>query len=191
MRRTFSIAALVAVLSGTAFLVAPAASAATVYPPPLCTPTTGAQSAGGHQVGETFSVTLTPVCIFTPGATVTITVNGQVVGTKVADASGSVTVTINVASATSLLVEDPVRAPGQCGANSLSANGPSQVAQTNVTQTAAFDVLCPGAVPQAQQGRVAFTGANVARMAALALALIGIGSVLVVGNRRRRAHAGS
>jgi len=193
MRRTFSIAALMAVLSGAAMLIAPAASAQTGYPPPPCRPLDGTQYAGAFQIGETFTEALTPVCLFTPGADITVTVNGQSVTPppKAAEANGSVNVTVFVESATSLLIDDPVRVSSRCGRNVIVATGPSQVARANVTQTATFDVLCPGAVPRAVQGRVAFTGANVTIMAAVALALVGIGALLVVANRRRKAHPGS
>ncbi len=193
MRRTFSIAALMAVLSGAAMLIAPAASAQTGYPPPPCTPLDGTQYAGAFQIGETFTEALTPVCLFTPGADITVTVNGQSVTPppKAAEANGSVNVTVFVESATSLLIDDPVRVSSRCGGNVIVATGPSQVARANVTQTATFDVLCPGAVPRAVQGRVAFTGANVTIMAAVALALVGIGALLVVANRRRKAQPGS
>ena len=199
MRRTFSIAALMAVLSGAAFVVAPAASAQTGYPPPVCSPLTGTSFAGSHAIGETFSTTLRPVCVFTPGTTVTVSVNGVVVGTKVADASGSVSVTVFVESATSLLIDDPVRVPGHCGPdNRIVATGFSEVARAEVTQTAAFEVLCPvagrpgaGQVPRARQGGVAFTGDNIALMVAAAAVLLGVGTGLVVTNRRRKAQAGS
>ncbi|MBA3267803.1 MAG: hypothetical protein H0T70_06035 [Acidimicrobiia bacterium] len=182
-----------AVLSGAAMLIAPAASAQTGYPPPPCTPLDGTQYAGAFQIGETFTEALTPVCLFTPGADITVTVNGQSVTPppKAAEANGSVNVTVFVESATSLLIDDPVRVSSRCGGNVIVATGPSQVARANVTQTATFDVLCPGAVPRAVQGRVAFTGANVTIMAAVALALVGIGAVLVVANRRRKAQPGS
>lgn len=193
MRRTFSIAALMALLSGAAMLIAPAASAQTGYPPPPCRPLDGTQYDGAHQIGETFTAVLAPVCLFTPGANITVTVNGQSVTPppKAAEANGTLNVTVFVESATSLLIDDPVRVSSQCGRNTIVATGPSQVARANVTQTSTFDVLCPGAVPRAVQGRVAFTGANVTIMAAVALALVGIGAVLVVANRRRKAHPGS
>ena len=191
MRRILSITALMAVVSGAAFIVAPPASAQ--YPPPLCSPTTGTQYAGAHAIGTTFTAVLTPVCVFTPGASVAVTVNGQAVTPppKTADASGSVSVTVFVESATSLLIDDPVRVASRCGSNTIVATGPSEVAQANVTQSATFDVLCPGAVPRAVQGRVAFTGANVALLAAVALALVGVGALLVVANRRRRSQTGN
>jgi len=202
MRRTFSIAALMAVLSGAAMLIAPAASAQTGYPPPPCRPLDGTQYAGAFQIGETFTEALTPVCLFTPGADITVTVNGQSVTPppKAAEANGSVNVTVFVESATSLLIDDPVRVSSRCGGNVIVATGPSQVARANVTQTATFDVVCPGAPgatppgatpPRAVRGRVAFTGANVALLAGVALALVGIGAVLVVANRRRKAQPGS
>jgi len=55
-----------------------------------------------------------------------------------------------------------------------------------------FDLVCPGAPggpAGAKPGRVAFTGANIATWAAVALALVGLGALLVTLNRRR--HAGS
>jgi len=188
MRRSFSIAALVAFLGSAAFLVAPPAMAQTSGYPPTCNPVDGVQDAGTHQIGETFQVTLSPVCLFDPGTNVGVTVNGQTVGTKVVDANGAITVTIRVVSATELSIDDPVSVRGQCGQNNVVGNGPSATAGRNVAETAIFNVACPGpggGVARPVSGRVAFTGANIAKWAAVALALIGIGAVLVVANRRR------
>lgn len=195
MRRTFSIAALVSMLGAITLLGAPAASAQTGYPPGPCTPLTGAQDAGSHLVGQSFSTTLEPVCVFTPGSNVNIVVNGQVVGTKVANANGFVTVNITVGPSCGtvrLQVNDPVTVNGTLGANNIVATGPSSVARANVTQTAVFRVLCPSAAGVAKpvRGRVAFTGANILRWSAVAIALVLLGSVLVVANRRRQAARG-
>jgi hypothetical protein len=189
MRRSFSIAALVAFVGSAAFLAAAPAVAQTPGYPPTCNAADVAQNAGVHQIGETFRVTLAPPCVFTPGASVNVTVDGQTVGTKVADASGFITVTIHVVSATELQIDDPVSVRSQCGGNSLVGTGPSQAdGGATVSQTVTFSVACPGpggGVAQPVSGRVAFTGANIAKWAAVALALVAIGALLVVANRRR------
>ncbi len=191
MRRTVSIAALVALVGGLAFLAAPSAMAQTPGYPPTCNPVDGVQDAGSHQIGETFKVNLLPTCLFNPGSNIAVTVNGQSVGTKVAAADGSITVTVRVVSATELSIEDPVSVVGQCGQNKIVGTGPSATAGRNVTQTAFFTVVCPGVNPPGGgvvtpvKGTVAFTGANIAKWAGLALALIAIGAVLVILNRRR------
>jgi len=179
------VASLVTMLGALMFLAAPAAQAQTGYPPGACTTTTGAQDAGGHLVGDVFTITLAPVCLFTPGASVTVVVNGVNVGTKVATAQGFITVTIRVNSQTELLIEDPVSVAGQCGTNTVVATGPSTLANGTVTQTGTFQVLCPKGAATPVQGRVAFTGANIARWSAVALALVMLGGTLVVADRRR------
>lgn len=188
-------AALVSMLGAITLLGAPAASAQVGYPPGPCTPLSGAQDAGSHLVGQSFSTTLEPVCGFTPGASVNITVDGQVVGTKVADANGFVTVNITVGQSGNqikLIVNDSVTVNGSCGGNNIVGTGPSSVARANVSQTAVFRVLCPSGAGVAQpvRGRVAFTGANILRWSAVAIALVLLGSVLVVANRRRQAARG-
>jgi len=189
MRRTFSVAALVAFAGSAALLLAPPAMAQTAGYPPTCNPADIPQDAGSHNVGDTFQVRLEPPCVFTPGREVAVSVNGTKVGKKTADASGFVTVTVRAVSATEFSIEDPVSVVARCGNNSAVGNGPSAAAGTNVTQTANFRLVCPG-VPGGGpvtpvKGSVAFTGANIAKWAAVALALIGVGAVLVVADRRR------
>ncbi len=194
MRRTYlSVAALVAFVGGAALLVAPPAMAQTPGYPPTCNVADIPIGAGGHNVGDTFTVTLSPACTFTPGAAVNVTVNGQSVPNKVANASGSVTLRITAVSATQFSIDDPVNVVARCGGNSAVGTGPSAVARTNVTQTANFTLVCPGVAGGTVTpvtGSVAFTGANIAKWAAVALALILFGAVLVVLNRRR-SHAES
>jgi len=190
MRRTVSIVALVALVGGLAFLAAPSAMAQTPGYPPTCNPVDGVQDEGTHQIGSTFKAKLLPICLFNPGSNIAVSVNGQAVGTKVAAAEGSITVTVRVVSATELSIEDPVSVVGQCGQNKIVGTGPSATAGRNVTQTAFFTVVCPGVNPPGGvvtpvRGTVAFTGANIAKWAAVALALIAIGAVLVIFNRRR------
>jgi hypothetical protein len=166
--------------------MAPAAGAQTGYPPGACTATIGSQDAGSHAVGESFSIRLTPTCIWDAGSAVGIVVNGQSVGTKAANADGTVTVNVVVTSPTVLTINDPVNVTGHCGANTIVGTGKSSVAGgATVTQTASFTVVCPTPAAQAVKARVAFTGANIARWGAIALALLAVGSLLVVADRRR------
>lgn len=184
-RKTVGAAAsLVAMLGTVLFLAAPVAQAQTGYPPGVCTTTTGAQDAGGHLVGDTFTINLAPVCTFVPGTSVTVVVNGVNIPGKTANAQGFVTVTVRINSQTEILIDDPVRVPAQCGTNTVVATGASPSGVT-VSQTGTFQLLCPRGAATPVQGRVAFTGANIARWSAVALALVMLGGTLVVADRRR------
>ncbi len=189
MRRTFSVAALVAFVGSAALLLAPPAMAQTPGYPPTCNVADIPQDAGTFNVGDTFQVALSPSCVFTPGSTVAVTVNGTSVGTKTADGSGFIHVTVRVVSATQLEIDDPISVVARCGTNSVVATGPSQAAGRTVTQTGTFRINCGtaggGGAATPVKGSVAFTGANIAKWAAVALALIGVGAVLVVADRRR------
>lgn len=182
-RRVPALTALMAMVGASLLLLAPPVSAQT-YPPGPCTVLVGDSgnlASGG--VGQTLTLTIRAVCVFTPGTTVNVTVNGQAAGTKPVNADGSVTVTVNVLSTTELSINPVVR--GQCGTNSVSLNGPSSAAGTNVTQNASFSVLCPAAAATPVKGRVAFTGGNIFRWGAIALFLVAVGGGLVMAERRR------
>ena len=174
-------------------LVVPApAGAQTGYPPGACTPLSSAHDAGAHNIGDVFTVRMMPVCLFDPGSIVDLTVNGQGIGTKAADAGGGVNVQVRVVSATQLEIDDPITVASQCGANNIVATGPSSAARARVTHTATFTVLCPGAQPAtAVRGRVAFTGDNILRWSAVAAVLIVLGGFIVTTTRRRRGRAAS
>lgn len=178
-----ALSSLIAILGTMVLLVAPGAQAQT-YPPGACTVTVGAQDAGGHLVGDTFTVTLAPVCLFAPGSQVGVVVNGVFIVNKIASAQGTINVTIKVNSQNELLIDDPVSVRGQCGTNTVVGTGTSSSGLT-LTQTGTFQVLCPTGAATPVQGRVAFTGANIARWSAVALALVMLGSLLVIADRRR------
>ena len=193
MRRTQAMAVLVGLLSAVLFVVAPAASAQTGYPPGPCTAVTGTQDVGTVNVGQRFVVQLAPTCLFTPGAAVTVTVNGVDIPGKVAEASGVVLVDVTVVSTTQLSIDDPVLTPAICGTNTITARGPSSTAQGGISnQTATFRLNCP-AVPVVATpatpipGRLSLTGANTARYLAIALALMVSGAMAMVVTQRRRA----
>lgn len=189
-------AALVALVGGLVLVIAPAAGAQTGYPPGACTVLAGTQSVGTVTVGQRFIVQLAPTCVFTPGAAVVVTVNGVDIPGKTANASGFVLVDVTAVSATQLSIDDPVLTPAVCGVNTVTARGPSTVAGgASVTQTANFTLTCAATTgattgtaagpATAVSGRLSLTGANVLRWAAVALALLAVGSLIVVATRRR------
>ncbi len=193
MRRTQAMAVLVGLMGAVLFAIAPAASAQTGYPPGPCTAVTGTQNVGAVNIGQRFVIQLAPTCLFTPGAAVTVTVNGVDIPGKVAEASGVVLVDVTVVSATQLSIDDPVLTPAICGTNTITARGASSTAQGGIsTQTATFRLSCP-AVPVVAtpatpvQGRLSLTGANTARYLAIALALMVSGAMAMVVTSRRRA----
>jgi len=195
MRRKFSAAAVafLAIAGAALFALASPATAQTGSGIGLCSPLTGSQDVGTVNVGQRFVVQLAPVCVFTAGAPLTVTVNGVNIPGKVANGSGFVLVDITALSATQLSVGDPVITPASCGVNTVTARGPSTVAggQT-VTQTATFTLNCGAATTGAStgaatpsSGRLSLTGANITRWLMAAVALMAIGSLLVLADRRR------
>jgi hypothetical protein len=193
MRRTIlSLTAALTIAAGAMALGMPASSAQTTATyPGTCNVTTSSVDAGSHNITSTFTITLAPTCVFDPGATVTVFVNGQSVGTKTASSSGTVSVQITVTSSNQLSIDDPILVNSQCGANTVVATGPSSVAGSTVTHSASFTVNCPAAAGAATKGTVAFTGDNIARWSAAALVLVAAGFGLVVFSRRRRATPGT
>jgi hypothetical protein len=183
--------ALVVLIGGAIFGLAPAASAQTSYAPALCPPADTFQDVGTRSIGETFVVRLVTTCLWDPGSSVPVTVNGQSVGTKVVDAGGGVNVTITVVSATELRVDDPVTVRGGCGRNTVVGTGFSSAAQASETSTAVFTVACPAAAPRVARAQVAFTGANILRWGGTAVGLVAIGSLFVAFARRRRQAPGA
>ena len=133
-------------------------------------------------------------------------VNGVGAGTKVANGGGGVFFNLQIESATSGLLNDPVTVPLHCGANTITASGQTLTGESAskglfvggptpngpATVTGHFTVVCPGAAvgpSAAGTGRVAFTGANIMRWSMAAAALIAVGILLVMGSRRRRVRA--
>ena len=182
MGRRSAVAAMVALVGS--FLMVGSASAQTGYPPGPCTVTASVASLGNFNVGQTFTATLIPTCAWTSGTNVTVTVNGVAVGTKVAKADGTVTITVRITSATSMEVDDPVSVPTVCGQNTIVAGGASKVANANVVHTTTFGVVCPAATTTTT--RIALTGANILRMVGVAGLAVLIGTLIVSGVRKRR-----
>ncbi len=188
-RRVVSLMAAFAV-AGVMSLSMPAATAQVGYPPGPCTPANTVFDAGSHAIGSTFTISLVTHCLWDPGNTVTLTVNGQAAGTKIVDGASGVTVNITVVSATQLAINDPILVSGGCGENKVVGVSSSSAASgANETSTAVFRVSCPGAARTGSvSGGIAFTGANILRWGGIALAMVAGGWLLVVFARRRRAN---
>ena len=181
--------AVAALWGAVALVLVPEAGAQTGYPPGGCTTPSGSQDVGGVNVGSSFTVRIQPVCLFDVGSLVSLTVNGQGIGTKEADASGGINVAVRVVSQTTIEIDDPITVAAQCGVNTIVANGESD--GTPVSQTASFTILCPGGVAKAVKGRVAFTGANALRWGGAAALLVALGGGLMVAARRRSRASGA
>jgi hypothetical protein len=191
--------AVFAVAGAAVLALAPAASAQAGSGIGTCTAVTGTQDVGTVSVGQHFVLQVAPQCVFNPGAAVTTTVNGVNIPGKVANATGQVLITITAVSATQLSVDDPTITPAVCGVNTVTVTGPSSAAAGGVaTQSATFTLNCSTTATAAQaiaaatpatpiSGRLSLTGANTLRFAAIALALLAIGSMAVVATRRRGA----
>lgn len=154
-----------------------------------CTPVTGTQNVGTVAVGQQFVLQIAPTCLYNAGAPVTVNANG-VSFADVVESNGTVLVNVNVLSTTQLSINPVV--PAICGVNTITVTGPSSSALGGTaTQSATFTLNCAAApvVATAIQGRLSLTGANTARYAALALALMVAGSAFVVFTRRRRADS--
>jgi hypothetical protein len=189
-------AVLVGLVGALLLLMAPPAPAQTGYPPGPCTTITGSQFVGTVQVGQRFVLQVAPTCLFTPGTSLTVTVNGVDIPGKTAEPGGFVLVDVTVLSPTQLSIDDPVLTPAICGTNTVTARGASSTAQGGIsTQTATFTLECPPAgtatgTPTAGAatpvlGRLSLTGANTMRFVAIAAALMAAGGLALVVSRRR------
>jgi len=178
------VATLAAIVAAMAWGFASAAVAQTGTP--VCTTLVGTQDAGTHVVGSRFSIRFAPVCALAPGDVVLLSVNDVDVAEKLADSTGGVTVTMHVESDTRVQLEDPVPAAIHLGANTLKVSGFSPSANAVVRQTAVFNVVAATPVSTTPTPKkLAFTGAGIAGMVALASALVAVGTVLVLSRRRR------
>lgn len=188
MRRKFLATALAfsAVVGAAVFSLAAPASGQTGYPPGLSAQCTASQEVGTVTVGQQFVLQLAATCAFNAGATITINANG-VTFSKSAEANGVVLLNVNVLSATQLSINPLV--PARCGVNTVTATGPSSASVTGqASQTANFTLVCPPAVPAARTGgTLSRTGSDTVTYAAVAMALVVAGSIVVLVTRRRRA----
>jgi len=189
MRRKIATLLGTVMVAGVMSVSMPAATAQVGYPPGPCTPGNVVVDYGTRVIGETFNIRMVTKCLWNPGDTINLTVNGQPAGAKVVDGGSGITVNVTVSSATELSINDPVVVRGGCGENSAVGVSPSAAAG-GVTEsyTARFRVNCAAAPTKASSvpGGIAFTGANILKWGGIALVLMVAGWFLVGVTRRRR-----
>jgi hypothetical protein len=182
IRRVLLIAMAVAV----AFLVAAPiarAGAASTYPPPTTTIPTSHEftdSTPGNPVQvSTDSSNAYVISGCNPNALATITVNGVVADQQNADATGTLTFTVAWGVGT-VSINNGTPVPASLGANNINVScmGPNGL----VSKTAYFNLVSSGG---GGGGGLAFTGAEIALLALVAVGLVLGGTVLLVGTARR------
>ena len=187
MRKTLSA---VAVVIAAVFLLAPTAGAqdaddCDIYVTPVIS------ADGSVTQGEALSVSGSG---FAAGADVTISINGVVVGSVVADASGSFTTTVTVPADAPVGVATVTATSPSCdhsastGTEVLSAGGsttpttPSNVQNTGAT---AKPTSVAAATQTPASATLPRTGSNTGPLVALAVGLTGLGAVALLAARRR------
>jgi hypothetical protein len=193
------LAGAVAVLGSLAFAT-PAVAAAPGYPgtttttvaPPVTTPSTITitLASGGTEtisIGQTDTVTITGG---TPGATYAISIDGTSTGLSItADANGNVTITIAVTDP-HISVDSSTPDPAVVGTNTILLVPTSGATLTDyviipASTTAVAGSSGSGGTVATSSGSLAFTGADIAATVVGGIALLAVGTLLVVFTRRR------
>ncbi|MDP9388213.1 MAG: hypothetical protein M3Q48_09975 [Actinomycetota bacterium] len=175
---------LLGALGVTLALAAPAV-AQTTAPYPGTTSTTAAvstatQVAGTLAVGQTTTITS---CPFRPGP-VNLAVNAQPAGTDTAEADGCARTTVAVLGVNLVRVEG-TQVAARCGDNTLAVTGPGAATATRTVNTV-FGIDCPAAPAATAGGALPRTGAMILRWSLAGAALLAVGWLIVLADRRRR-----
>lgn len=164
----------------------------TTIAPPVTTPSTTTITLpnGGTEtisIGETDTVTITGGI---PGATYAISIDGTSTGLSItADGSGNATITISVTDP-HISVDGSTPDPAVVGSNTILLATPSGATLTDVvvipaSTTAAAGSSGSGGTVATSSGSLAFTGADIAATVVGGIALLAVGTLLVVFTRRR------
>ncbi|HUC04390.1 MAG TPA: hypothetical protein VL961_03265 [Acidimicrobiales bacterium] len=133
------------------------------------------------------SVSLGETCAFTPNSSVTISFGGSTVGNATSDSNGLITLSV-VATDPSLAFNGGAAQSAVYGTNTVTATGTNSSGGTN-TATFLIDLqqvsTAASTTGTTGSGGLAFTGADLAAMIAAALALILLGTGVVLYTRRR------
>jgi hypothetical protein len=143
--------------------------AAFAYGPNL--PTIGTGAGGGACSTAGCSVPITG-SNFDPGSTVVLTGCGITPVSTVASATGTISTTVNI----------PAGAAGAC---TITATEGANVATTTITRSAAAATVAAVATSPP----VAFTGADLSALVAVAAIAIAVGGIFVLSTRRRKLHS--
>lgn len=173
---------LLGALAVTLALAAPAVAQTDPYPGTTSTTAvaaTATQVAGTVAVGETTTITS---CPFTPGP-VNLAVNAEPAGTDTAEPDGCARTTVAVLGVDLVRVEG-TQVAARCGDNTLAVSGPGATAATRTVNTV-FGIDCPAPAATAG-GTLPRTGAMVLRWSLAGAALLAVGWLIVLADRRRR-----
>jgi hypothetical protein len=137
------------------------------------------------------TTSLTSTCAFTPGSTVSLSVLGATQTATADGTTGLLTLTLAATDPT-LSVNGGAFQTAVYGVNTVTATGTNASGASN-TATFLIDIENPSLTgsnsANGANGGLAFTGADLAALLAAALALILMGSGVVIYTRRRAAAA--
>jgi hypothetical protein len=169
--------------SGLLFATSSAAGAAGSTSPPAGGVATSCSTSTTITTSSTpQSVTLGETCAFTPNSSVTISFQGTTVTTATADATGLISLSVT-ANDPSISINGGAAQTAVYGVNTFVATGTNASGATN-TATFLID-LEQAATPATPSTPLAFTGADLAALIAAALALVLLGTGVVLYTRRR------
>lgn len=171
---------------------APAGAAGSTSPPasPVATTCSTSTTITLPVSGTPQNVTLGETCAFAPSSTVTINFQGSALTTMTADpTSGLISLAVS-ATDPHLAVNGGAAQTAVFGVNTITATGTNASGASN-TATFLVDLEQPAgaATGSGSSGGLAFTGADLAALIAAALALILLGTAVVLYTRRRAEDA--
>lgn len=193
---TGALALSIPTFAGAATTGYPGTATTTTTTAPTTTATTGAPGTPTNPIpvstGATVTIvigngaTVISVAGFAAGSTATITIDGQVVSLKIiANAQGELLVTFTITDP-HIVINGSTPIVANTGANSvtLSGTGPSGNVITK-TFTVNIPATAATTTSSSSSSSLAFTGADIAATVVGGLALIAMGTLLVVLTRRR------
>ena len=184
----FGVAGLIFAMPGTAG-AAGSTSPATDQVPTSCSASTTLNVTTASTTSSPATTSLTGSCAFAPGSAVSVSGLGSTQSTNANGTSGLLTVTFSATDPT-LSFDGGAFQPAVYGVNTITATGTNATGATNTATflvdivnvtTASTSTSTPSTAP------LAFTGADLAALIAAALALILLGTGVVVYTRRRAA----
>lgn len=188
LMRVGSVSAVVLGATGLTLMGATAAGAAGSTSPPAgsvptsCSVNSSLTVTGTTPVTETLTVPST--CTFAANSSVTVAYQGNTLETVTADGGGNISVVLS-ATDPHFSVDGGAQQTASVGSNSIVASGTNASGATN-TATFLVDLEQPGgATGSGSGGGLAFTGADLAALVGAALALILLGTGIVLYTRRR------
>lgn len=161
----------------------PSNAASSGYPPPT-TSAVNTSCTASVVLAANGTLSYRVTCLFAPNAAVSLTVNGAAYGNGTADSTGVFTEVFVTSGDPEITVNGGAEVSAAYGATTtIVATGPNSSGGTN-TATTLVSVPAPAATT-ASTGALAFTGADLAAAIVGGLALLSMGTLMVMYARRR------